>query len=490
MTKFKSNMLLASITLLATMYVSTGTLAPYAASIPQSNHIQLIVTEPCKYLLNGDAYHFLATYWMLDGQPKENWDFSVVLRRMLYPVISYPAMKIIDTSDAIQIPFQFKGWNQNPRIVEIATQLQGWYYGGLLTNFIIHLGSFLFFTKYIKKRFGINAGITSGWLLAVYPGISYWVGQPFLYAAIVPASLLVCVFLWRISDNISTFDTISSFFFIGILLLSHDSLAILGVSCVVLLLIQKRWRIFPAAVLFLVLPGLIVTFFQFYYFRIAFQNDNTNAYGNILKAYINLNGRSFLGNAGDFPNILIHNFLFSGFLFIPSVFICFVGANFLRTSKSMISSVEGAIIVSFLGLCVFNNMAPSYEGWQMRGEWIARLYQPIFIAFVSYISRHYQIFKGENRKSKHNSCSKTYGMMTLFLILGVLGNAVTVYGILWNSKITDSIYHEFYRHSPKGTLIQTLQTFGNRPLGFCNTDMTPKNGVVGNRWEYEKPTIY
>src|SRR5690348_3336020 len=81
--------LIATVTILVLgIWMSSGTMAPYAASSGLS-----IVTMPCHYLVNVDHWHFKAVFQMLDGENRNLWESSVVLRRMLLPLISLPLMK-------------------------------------------------------------------------------------------------------------------------------------------------------------------------------------------------------------------------------------------------------------------------------------------------------------------------------------------------------------------------------------------------------------
>lgn len=65
------------LTLVALSWLGTGTRSPYAiTTLPK--------VEACGNLVNPDHEHFLAIHWMLEGRPKAEWGFSVVLRRVPY----------------------------------------------------------------------------------------------------------------------------------------------------------------------------------------------------------------------------------------------------------------------------------------------------------------------------------------------------------------------------------------------------------------------
>lgn len=73
--------LAASLLMLAGMWLCSGTMSLYGATIPQHSLI-----DPCRYIVNIDHMHFEATYRMLQGQDLGLWSFSLVLRRILYPL--------------------------------------------------------------------------------------------------------------------------------------------------------------------------------------------------------------------------------------------------------------------------------------------------------------------------------------------------------------------------------------------------------------------
>src|SRR5260370_33587705 len=86
---FRVHLVLSSAILVLAIWLSSGTMAPYASTWPSP-----IVSRPCGYLYNIDHPQFRATFDMLDGQPRQQWQFSVVLRRILVPLLAYPFMKL------------------------------------------------------------------------------------------------------------------------------------------------------------------------------------------------------------------------------------------------------------------------------------------------------------------------------------------------------------------------------------------------------------
>ena len=71
---------------LANMYPEDGVNAPVSYAATDSHPL---VLEPCHYLVNVDHYHYDSIFRMIGGDD-ETWSGSVVLRRLLFPVIAYP----------------------------------------------------------------------------------------------------------------------------------------------------------------------------------------------------------------------------------------------------------------------------------------------------------------------------------------------------------------------------------------------------------------
>src|SRR5262249_4120488 len=151
---FSRSLLAMTVVLLAACWLSSGTMAPYAATLdPNIVRIQ----QPCEYLTNIDHAQFQATFWMLQGKPRGSWEGSVVLRRILYPILAFPLMTAL-----------------------------GFETGGFVTNLILTLAVVLAFVLFVRHSIGEQAAIVAMWLLATYPGIAYWVGLPYSYVWIVP----------------------------------------------------------------------------------------------------------------------------------------------------------------------------------------------------------------------------------------------------------------------------------------------------------------
>lgn len=67
--------------------------------------------------------------------------------------------------------------------------------------------------------------------------------------------------------------------------------------------------------------------------------------------------------------------------------------------------------------------------------------------------------------------------MGLIALVGitVLANAAVVLGPALRLRLADTIYLAFYRHAQTEALATNLDTFGRRPLGFCDTSIAIEN---------------
>jgi hypothetical protein len=111
----------------------------------------------------------------------------------------------------------------------------------------------------------------------------------------------------------------------------------------------------------------------------------------------------------------------------------------------------------------FNNLAPPYEGrWQMRGDFIPRLYQPIFVALLVYCARvagDVGTLSGARPR-----------LVLAAAAFALVGNLSIAFGPIAHVPWTGVIYHRFYEHSGPDTMDRLLAAHGRRPLGFCRPD--------------------
>lgn len=125
----------------------------------------------------------------------------------------------------------------------------------------------------------------------------------------------------------------------------------------------------------------------------------------------------------------------------------------------MVNNIETTVLISALAIFLFNNLAPWYvSDFQMRGEWIARIYQPLFIVFMMYIIRF----------SSHifNDSAIQKNIFVTLIAVCFLGGVVLNFGVCLKSNFTQWAWHRFYQHSPPDTMQKNLSKFGIRPIGF------------------------
>ena len=104
-------------------------------------------------------------------------------------------------------------------------------------------------------------------------------------------------------------------------------------------------------------------------------------------------------------------------------------------------------------------MAPYEMGdTQLRGEWIARIYQPIFIVMLMYIVR----FSSQVLQEKLVQRNYIIGLITVCVGFNFAINMGGVFG----SKLTQRAWYRFYMHAPQNTMTENLKKYGARPVGF------------------------
>lgn len=420
--------ILGCLFLLSGIWLSSGTLCPYA-----NTHWSPKVISSCNYLVNIDHGNFKATYDMLDGQDKSKWGWSIYLRRILYPLLAYPAMKC---------------W--------------GFETGGFIIGVLINLLAFISFIFFLKKAIGEKAAIAGILLMSLYPGIMYWVGLPYAQTLIVPCTLWLTMIMYKLKASQNIFTSAIWGLVMGILFTGYDLIVYFVPACVFMFLFEKKYKQIPFTVLAMMLPSLLVNLFFYKFYQIPWSNENTEVYSVILNSYFNVSDFKEWGVLiAQVPLFALNHFLFSNFIFIPIGF----AATLILLIKNRLfiplSVIEKSILAAVILLLLFNEAAPSYFGakWEMRGFWIARIYQPVFIVFVLYIARVYQTV----------SIQKTKKWMNIILIFIVIGNANIVFGQLLKSPISSYSYFLFYKQRGDYDMqIKNLDKHGIRPIGVCN----------------------
>jgi hypothetical protein len=430
----------AALVLLLGLWLNTGTLAPYAATLAHP-----MLWSHCNYLLNIDHNHFKATFNLLDGLPRDQWEYSVVLRRPLYPAAAYPFMKLL-----------------------------GFEAGGIAANAVFAVGSLLLFWRALQRRLGGRAPRAVLWLLATYPGWVYWAGLPYSYAAIVPLSLLSLILLWRIESLTGWREALLYGLALGVLFTGYDLTAFFGAAGVLLLLSRRLWlpagvftgaMLVPQAALAVALQALR---------QIPLRNDNTEAYAAIAGSYFSLGkltgeewstwGRLLRA----LPGVTLDNFLYSNFLFLPLLFLLgFALSRRLPPGERYAPRAEACVLAAAVLVFLFNNLAPPYHGWQLRGSWVARLYQPAGVAMIACLAGLYaraELLPPRWRQGAWAAFAVTIAANVWIVFAPVLGS----------TALTQFVYHRFYRHDKPTAYAETLARYGARPLGFCREEIPPE----------------
>ncbi len=422
------------------IWLSSGTLAVYSANT------QSIELNNCGYTGNIDHSHHEAVYWMLKGLPIAYWGDSVALRRILYPLLAFPFFETF-----------------------------GYTVGGVIANVVFHALTLVGFARFLFLTVGRRGAIAGVWLLATWPGIFYWAGLPYGYAAIVPISVWGFILLYYLRRRRLTRSVGLACLGIGTLCQAYDLLAFLGVSALGLILIYNRR---PAAAVLgvtgLALPSLVTMAILVYGFGVpTLSNSNSDIYGNILHGYLavfqgTVDWGHWLNLLGDVPRTLVENFFDSSFIVLPLVALGLVALNVVWRVVPA-HPVEIMLVGSILLVFFFNNLAPPYEGWQMRGVWIARLYQPLFIVLIFFTVRMVAA-------ARLRSLAIQLAVAIPVLAAVGLDGSLALGGYVANWNMSSLVYYRFYRERPPSAYHDHLAIFGRRPLGFC---------VSGKTWPVE-----
>ncbi len=428
----------AALLLTLGIWVNTGTLAPYGATLKSP-----LIWEPCHYPLNIDNPHFKATFLMLDGAPRGQWEFSVVLRRILYPLLAYPFMKLL-----------------------------GFGAGGLVVNVLMAVGSLAVFWLALRRRLGSEPPLAILALLATYPGWMYWACLPYSYATIVPLSLLCMVLLWRVETLNGWHHALLAGFAMGVLFTGYDLLPFFGVAGVLLLLWRRLWVPCTAFAVGTVIPSLLTSAVLWQVYRVPFRNGNTEAYYKVIRSYVQIS-KVDLGAwwywLRAFPWAVRDNYFFSNFLFLPVLVLlvlAILGVQRLRSRTiegevPVLRPAEVCLGITAVLLFLFLNLAPPYGGWQLRGSWVPRLYQPVFVAMVSLLAAFFQT------RANLLPMAMRRGIWTALGLVVALQAWVVFAPVLGAPQLSGEIYLRFYHHASRPFYADNLKKLGTRPVGFC-----------------------
>lgn len=416
----------AGVVFLLGLYCNTGTLAPYGnTSFPH-------VDKATGYLYNTDHVHFRVLFDFVDGAERKIWDRALLLRRILFPVLAWPFMK-----------------------------LAGFEVGGTIASLVFHAIAFVVSLNFIGRRFGGRAASLAAWLIALYPGAAYWGGLPYSYALIFPASLLLTLGIISLADApLKKVLWLSPL--MGVAYLGYDLHPFFIPATLLALAWHRRFGAALASVLLQIVPFVIWVTILVYGLKQPLENGNSAAYRVILTAFFKIKEvGAWWATVSNFDEIGLDVFFGSNFIFLPALFLAVVALNAV-TSRISFQPVELALILVATGLFVFSNLAPFYGGaWNLRGTWIARLYQPVFPVFILFIARWWQHLP-----------PLSWPLRSAIWLLGLAalaGNALIVFGpILKNPlKVSEFAYYRFYNHNDVHWIYERyLNEYGRRPIGF------------------------
>ena len=410
------------ILLLLQMYLNTGTLSAYAVSL-------LNPTEAEGYIVNYDYKHYECNYNFIIGESADKWSWGWVLRRELFYILSYPLFKLF-----------------------------GFYIGGLLSAMIINLISFYFFIKFIYKNMGLQSAYITTVILASYPGIMYWIGSPFAQVMIVPCCCWVYVLVWKMSKTDELKKHVCYLAIISLLFTAYDLFIFFYPAILLIYFKHKQWKKIAVSLPIMITPQVLIVLWFSSFGVTELGSENSGLYLKIIQSYIYVQDfASWFEMMFLAPKYLLSNFLDSNFLFLPLLFIIFLILGWHK--KIGLDEIELSILFCAFLVFLFTNMAPYVMGdTQLRGEWIARIYQPIFIVMLMYIVR----FSSQVLQEKLVQRKYIIGLITACVAFNLAINMGGIFG----SSLTQRAWYRFYMHAPQNTMTENLEKYGVRPVGF------------------------
>jgi hypothetical protein len=416
------------------LYLNTGTLAPYA------NTSTPLVFPSTGYAYNGDHMHFRVLFDFVDGRDRSVWDHALLLRRILFPVLGWPLMKLL-----------------------------GFEVGGTLASLVLNTAAFVAALVILRRWIGGRGAALAGWIMALYPGAAYWGGLPYTYALIFPLSLLLMLALMRLARPGGLPMVAAVSVAMGVAYLGYD----LAVTFIPASLIVLCWRRrFFAAILSAALQAVPLAAWLYalgHVFHQPLQNGNTGIYYSVLGELMHPAAAAWWWQqALHAPGYGADIFFAANFIFIPALFLVVLALN-PSTSRVGFNVAEVALLASGLGLFLVLNLAPSDAGgWEMRGTWIARLYQPVFPALIVFIARWWQDLP---------ALPRLMGALAGACVAGAtLGDALIVFGPILDDPghVSQYAFYRFYDHTDAHFVYdQNLRDLGRRPLGFTRVIKAP-----------------
>lgn len=421
------------------LYCNTGTLAPYAVTyVPY-------IDPATGHAYNQDHGHFKKLFAFVDGQPQATWDQAIFLRRILYPIVTYPAMKLL-----------------------------GFEAGGVTMNLLLNLAAFLGAGWWLRKTVGERGALFAAWLLAFYPGCAYWVGMPYQYAIIAPGSILLMIALVELSQLGSRWRTLAWSLVMGGVYLAYDFAPLFLPATLLMLLWRRRWLDSVTALVASMLPLLAWIGLLKFVFHQPLENSNAAMYRRVLEGWSSVQDwPHWLAQRADLWDTGAAIFFGANFVFLPALFLAaWLASRWI--ARVRLTDGEMALFVATLALfCAINLGARTGEdNWSMSGSWIARLYQPVFPAMVFFLARWWQA----------RPASGGIARIGLGIGLGAFaaGNLLVIAGPVLRNPLglSGEIFYRFYSHSyadKTNVYEQMLHTLPRQTFGFGHP-RTPPGG--------------
>lgn len=418
--------------LLLGLYVNTGSLAPYAVTFAP------YVDPDTGYAYNQDHPHFRVLFDFLNGADRSVWDHALLLRRILFPVMAFPFMKVL-----------------------------GFEVGGTIAALALNAAAFWLLVGAVRRRIGERGAVLAAWLLAFYPGAAYWAGLPYSYAVIVPFSFALMFGLMELDEGPAAPRLATVSLAMGIAYLGYDlGIFFLPASFLVLVLRRRPFAAVASCALQVAPLALWIAVLRFGLGQ-SLKNGNSGIYAGVIGAWANLlaPGRLVQLIAG-LPSVAADAFFSANFLFLPAVFIAAVAAA--AGSGTRLRRSEAALLASAGLVFLAVNLAPVAAGsWNMGGTWISRLYQPVLPAMVLFLARWWE--------NVRLSRPGRLGWIAL-IAAACAGNALVVAGPILRDPlgVSTEAFYRFYDHTDAHFLyLQNLDHLGRRPLGFTRPQPRP-----------------
>lgn len=423
---FRPHVICAGILFLAILYCSTGTLAPYA------NTLYPHPDQATGYLYNIDHAVHRTVFDFVDGAPRSAWKDSLLLRRVLHAALAWPWMKTF-----------------------------GYETGGVLFNLLANLVGFAAGVALVRRHIGAKGAIFAAWLLAVYPGAAYWVGQPYAYALIFPLSLVAFWVLLELPTASPTRFALLSLG-LGVIYLSYDFHAYFLPASLLVLVWHRRFAAAAISTVLQLIPLALWLWTLQRIIRVPLENINTAIYSQLLASFFDPAALATLPpRLAGLPEVAADIFFGANFLFLPLLAVVAWSLDFSWPQFTRHRAVP-ALFASGLALFLFSHLPPPHDGpWNISGSWIARIYQPVFPALVFSLAWWWQELRPTARAPRR--------LRTAIAVAALAANAAICLGPIARlpGPLPATAYYRFYDHTDLHWIHDyNLLTYGRRPLGF------------------------